>query len=158
MRVIYPPEPLKQSPFPIVFLAGTIDMNRGERWQDRIISQFEDYNVNFANPRREGIWSGEPVLSNPLFKEQVDWELTYIDFANIVAFYFADGSDSMITLMELGYVAAKRNVPFIVKCSDKYKRQGNVEFMTKRACGEFYTTDEEFVEAIKRNLRKWTEP
>ena len=162
MRVIQPPEKwdTEGSNSKRIFLAGTIDMGNSENWQKRIANELTNYNVEIANPRRDDFdWTGAPIMDNPLFVEQVDWEYRHLMLSDLVLFYFADGSESRITLMELGLMAPQRKI--IVKCSDKFNRQGNVEFMTKMHGGVFTTSDNQFLEAVKHSLhyyRKYIEP
>lgn len=122
-----------------IFLAGSIEMNKAEMWQDNFISKFKEFDINnrkieevvFYNPRRDH-WdsSWKQSLEDKNFTEQVEWELENIGRSDIIAFYFQPGTNSPISLMELGIVSndsfnCSKNV--IVLCPDGYHRKGNVD-------------------------------
>ncbi len=128
--IIRPPKPLPKEGV-IIFLAGSIDMGSAVDWQKGIEKYCEKLGYIVANPRRPK-WdtTTNPIASNPLFNEQVNWELGAIDRANIVFFYFAANSKAPITLLELGYVIGSGKKA-IICCDPKYERIGNVEIMCK---------------------------
>ena len=64
-----------------------------------------------------------PVRETPEFREQVLWELSALEAADIVAFYFGAGTQAPITLLELGKYYEKA----IVLCEEGYWRKGNVD-------------------------------
>ena len=65
---------------PSVFLAGSIDMGSAEDWQAQFERFLSDLDVLILNPRRDE-WdaSWEQSITNPLFREQVEWELTGLE-------------------------------------------------------------------------------
>lgn len=141
-----------------VFLAGSIEMDRAERWQDKILSKLEDYDIVVANPRRDD-WDVNITQEkdDPRFSEQVNWELDNIQSAQIVFFYFQPGTTSPISLLELGEVlgAHRRGQQVIVCCPPGYFRKGNVDIICDRASvqvfGDFDTAVvklEQFVQYI----------
>jgi len=66
--------------------------------------------------------------------------------------YFEPGTQSPITLMELGYVAGRcSNV--IVCCPEGFWRRGNVQIMCERFGIPLLNTKEEFIAAIKSELK-----
>jgi len=114
----------------LVFLAGTIDNGNSHDWQkdlvDRLRLEVPD-SVTAINPRRNNwdpTWRQD--YSDPKFKEQVDWELYYMNMSDIVFFYIGKGSKSPISLMELGIAAGVRD-HVIVFCEEGYYRKGNVD-------------------------------
>jgi len=111
-----------------VFLAGSIEMGIAENWQDKVINSLSDLDIVFLNPRRDD-WDSSWVQSieNPQFKEQVNWELAGLRYADLVIFYFDPNTKSPITLMELGLVAEYDNV--IVCCPEGFWRKGNVDIV-----------------------------
>ena len=126
-RVIKPPTPIEMDAHsPSVFLAGSIDMGQAENWQLQFEQAFVDVDVCLLNPRREQ-WDSTWVqsINNPFFREQVEWELTGLEQASIVAIYFAPTSQAPITLLELGLTAHLGKV--VVGCPEGYWRKGNVE-------------------------------
>ncbi len=114
-----------------IFLAGTIDNGDSEDWQLSIEQALAPYDVVVLNPRREQ-WDHTWVqsISNPQFKQQVEWELEGMERADIVFMYFAPGSQSPITLLELGLMAASGKL--IVVAPDGFWRKGNIEVVATR--------------------------
>ncbi len=117
-----PPESFQLSERISVFLAGTIDYGKSIDWQTTVEGALEDSDCVVLNPRREE-WdhTWEQSISNPRFKQQVEWELEGMEQADIVFMYFAPGSQSPITLLELGLMAASGKL--IVVAPDGYWRK-----------------------------------
>jgi len=112
---------------PYVFLAGSIEMGKAEKWQDRLANELSDYEVVLFNPRRDdwdSSWVQDPTPGTK-FHEQVSWELEHIRKSDLVVFYFDPNTQSPITLLELGYVIGS-GMQAIVCCPDGYFRKGNV--------------------------------
>lgn len=116
-----------------VFLAGTIDMGNSEDWQQAAISRLQDRCSVIYNPRRTD-WDSNWVqeLTNPQFNSQVTWELEMLDKADIVFMYFDPTSQSPISLLELGWLAAKKPQNTYVCCPPGYWRKGNVDIVCNR--------------------------
>lgn len=121
-----------------IFLAGTIDMGKGENWQARVgdfFSKFPDW-LLILDPRRDD-WdsSWEQDIDNPEFNKQVTWELDAQTAADLVMFVFATDEDNAekaeapITLMELGLFKDKQCV---ICCPQGYHKKGNVDIVAKR--------------------------
>src|SRR4051812_47281298 len=107
MRVLKPPAPLPRPLGPrSVFLAGTIDMGAGEAWQAEAERALADLDGLLLNPRRDA-WdsSWAQRFENPEFRGQVEWELEGLEGAAVIAMYLAPGSQSPISLLELGLAA-----------------------------------------------------
>lgn len=116
-----------------VFLAGSIEMGTTEKWQDRVIKQYGDYDdVIFLNPRRED-WdsSWKQTIKNKQFKEQVNWEADGIEESDLVIFYFDPETKSPITLLEFGFCLGA-GLNMIVVCPEGFWRRGNIEVMCDR--------------------------
>ena len=113
---------------PRVFLAGSIDMGSAVDWQTEVVKHLQQEDVIILNPRRDD-WDSSWVqdISNPQFNEQVNWELNNIEGADLVLFYFAPGSLSPVTLLELGLVLGLGYIEVRVCCPRGYWRRGNVE-------------------------------
>lgn len=116
-----------EAPIKKVFLAGSIEMGKAEKWQDRLARELADKSVVLYNPRRDdwdSSWVQDPTPGTQ-FHEQVSWELEHINKSDLVVFYFDPATQSPITLLELGLVigSGKRA---IVCCPDGYFRKGNV--------------------------------
>lgn len=114
-------------PLVSVFLAGTIDLGNSVDWQKDAIERL-DVPLIF-NPRRD-TFEGLPESSNPDFVDQVEWELSALEFADIIAMNFTPGSVSPISLLEFGMYA--KTGKLIVCCPDTYSRHGNVQAVANR--------------------------
>jgi hypothetical protein len=129
MRCIKPPTPLPaKTSDPIIFLAGTIDNGAGIEWQNEVCDKLRNTKLVFLNPRRAA-WdpSLKPTISEPLFKQQVEWELHGMELADCIFLYFAPGSKSPISLLELGLFA--KSGKLIVCCPEGFWRKGNVDYI-----------------------------
>ena len=125
MHVSFPPDPVTTN-LPRAFLAGTIDLGKSRDWQSLVVSQFKDLNVQFINPRRpqwDTSWN-EYKGTHPEMAKQIQWELSHQNSARVILMWFEAGSQSPITLLELGLFA--HSVPMIVGCPDGYVRASNV--------------------------------
>jgi len=119
----------------MVFLAGSIEMDKAENWQTKLSEKLETIeNLTILNPRRDN-WdsSWKQDINNIYFNEQVTWELEGIKNADTVIFYFDPNTMSPITLMELGIVSASRvDQNVIVCCPEGFWRKGNVDVLCSR--------------------------
>lgn len=130
MNVIEAPNKLEFSNVS-VFLAGTIDMGNSHNWQNDTIKTLSHLNITVLNPRRKD-WdsSWKQTIDDPQFYEQVNWELSALERADIVLMYLVKGSASPISLLELGLYANSRKI--VVCCENGFYRRGNVEIVCKR--------------------------
>lgn len=114
-----------------VFLAGSIDMGDAIDWQEEVTRALSGLDVAVFNPRRDD-WdeSWEQDISNPQFREQVEWELAHMDRCDVMCVYFDPKGKAPITLMELGLHA--RDDKVIVCCPEGYWRRGNVQVVCTR--------------------------
>jgi Nucleoside 2-deoxyribosyltransferase like len=129
--VYYPPKKPENISLPSVFLAGSIEMNTADEWQNYFIERVEDLPVTVFNPRRPDFkekW--EQDIAFPPFKEQVDWEMDQLNAANVIALYFQPDTKSPISLLELGLYAASGKL--IVCCPEGFWRRGNVQIVCSR--------------------------
>lgn len=117
---------------PSVFLAGSIEMGTAVDWQAEVTRQFAESgkDILVLNPRRDN-WdsSWDQAIDNPVFRQQVDWELNALHAAHYIIFYFAPGTKSPITLLELGLHAGLRPAKLIVCCPEGFWRKGNVDIV-----------------------------
>lgn len=118
---------------PSVFLAGSIDEGRAEKWQDETISMLSSLPITILNPRRDD-WNPDLRQSEdePEFVAQVDWELDGIEAADVVLFHFSPAGPAPITLLELGK-ATGMGKRIVVSCPEGYWRRGNVQVVCRRA-------------------------
>lgn len=123
-KVIFAPNKLDKNKFTI-FLAGSIDMGKAKNWQQEIEDKLKDEDVILFNPRRPD-WdsSWEESITNPQFREQVEWELNALEEADMIVVYFDPKGKAPITLMELGL---HKDDKIIVCCPEGYHKKGNVD-------------------------------
>ncbi len=127
MRTIQAPNPIPSSyNDPVVFLSGSIDMGTATDWQTDLICLLEDCDGLVLNPRRNSwdtTWPQDASFSP--FREQVQWELSGMEKAGLIVFYFSPASKAPITLLELGLAA--RSGKAVVCCPLGFWRKGNVD-------------------------------
>lgn len=114
-----------------VFLAGSIEMGTAENWQELATSSLSALGWVVLNPRRDD-WdaSWEQSIENAPFRDQVEWELAALDMAEVILLYFAPGTKSPISLLELGLHAASGKL--LVVCPEGFWRKGNVDIVCRR--------------------------
>lgn len=136
---------------PTLFLAGTIDNGNSINWQKEVVQNLADFDISFLNPRRKD-WdsSWKQTKENVAFKEQVDWELDYLENADFILMNFVKDSQSPISLLELGLFAENKNL--VVVCSSGFWRRGNVEIVCERYNVPFYENIDQALAEIKRRL------
>lgn len=131
-----------------IFLAGSIEMGKAENWQERMSSALRHIDALVLNPRRaEWDASWEQSINNPIFKQQVDWELDGIAASDMVFMYFAPETKSPITLLELGLQAAAHPEKLLVCCPEGFWRRGNVDIVCHRYGVKQVATIDEFIKA-----------
>jgi len=114
-----------------VFLAGSIEMGVAEDWQQELIGLLSDKPIEFLNPRRDdwdSSWTQE--YGDNEFTEQVEWELSSLDAADLIICYFDKETKSPITMMELGLHAKSQKL--IVCCPEGFYRKGNVDVVCNK--------------------------
>lgn len=113
-----------------IFLAGTIDQGNSHDWQAEFIEAAEKTEYlagsNYYNPRRED-WDPNWGQDSPELQYQIQWEMYWMHQVDSVFMYFAADSQSPITLLELGYWAARDPQKLFVYCDENFWRIGNVE-------------------------------
>ena len=132
VHIIQPPQLLNLNDYQrTVFLAGSIEMGTAENWQNQIAQSLVHQNLTLFNPRRDD-WdpSWEQTISNPQFREQVEWELDAQEKAAMIVIYFSPTTKAPITLLELGLFANSGKL--VVCCPDGFWRKGNVEVVCDR--------------------------
>jgi len=130
-----------------VFLGGSIELGKAVDWQKEVIKALKDKQIIFLNPRRND-WdsSWEQKITNPEFKLQVTWELTALEFSDIIVMYFDPNTKSPISLLELGLHAKSRKL--IVCCPEGFWRKGNVDIV----CEKYGITQVESVDQLIKTL------
>jgi len=138
-----------------IFLAGSIEMGVAEEWQTKVINLFNDvkHDVTFLNPRRTD-WdsSWEQSIKNNQFREQVEWELEALEKADYVFLYLSPGTQSPISLLELGLFGIDRSMT--VCCPEGFWRKGNVDIVCKKYGIPLFEDFEYAVEIMKTRGRR----
>lgn len=150
--VVVSPQTLPHDARPKVFLAGSIDMGKATDWQKTLIDALADTDAVILNPRRTDwnpAWKPEP--GDPHFAEQVNWELAALDQSDVIVMYLAPGSQSPVSLMELGLHATSGKV--IVLCPEGYWRKGNVDAVAMRYHVEQASSLDDLIGRVRSRLR-----
>jgi len=134
-----------------IFLGGTIDMGKADNWQAKLEKELSDYNVIILNPRRDD-WNKEwkPVSTDKNFREQVEWELSALEYSDIIIMYFAPDSQSPISLLELGMYA--KSGKLMVICPEGFWRKGNVDIVCERYKIITFNSFDELLAEIKSRI------
>lgn len=149
--VVKAPQLARLKGAPSVFLAGSIDMGKAENWQERVTAALLHMPVTIFNPRRDD-WDATWVqdISNPQFRQQVNWELNRLDEADLIAMYFDPNGPAPISLLELGAYADSEKM--IVCCPAGYWRRGNVQIVCARYGIELFDSIDDFVPAVAKAM------
>lgn len=152
MQVVKPPISLTGVDFTrAVFLAGSIEMGTAADWQTAIAQALTQTDVTLLNPRRD-YWdtTWEQRISNPQFREQVEWELDAQEQAALIVMYLDPNTKAPISLLELGLFSASGKL--VVCCPDGYWRKGNVEVVCDRYSIPLVPSLKDLVTAIQTRL------
>lgn len=149
MKVIEAPNQLDINNQFSVFLAGSIEGDTAQKWQDIVIENLSKDEVVVLNPRRVS-WdtSWKQSITNSKFKEQVTWELTALERANMIIMYFDISTKSPISLLELGLFA--KSGKLVVCCPDGFWRKGNVDIV----CEHYGVTQVKDLEELINEVKK----
>lgn len=152
MIEIKAPQVIPKLNVPVIFFAGSIEMGKAINWQAQLAKDLEDADCICLNPRRDD-WDSSWIqdIDNPQFNEQVTWELSGLEKADLVIFNFDPSTMSPITLLELG-LYANTNKKVIVHCPTGYARKGNVDIVCKRYNVKTVNTYTELIYHIKQFL------
>lgn len=148
MKKIYkaPEEIPLQIDLKTVFLAGSIEMDKAVNWQKKCEELLQDQYVIF-NPRRnewDSSWS--QTIENDNFREQVNWELSALEKADIVIMYFAENTMSPISLLEFGLYTQSNKMKVVVE--ENFWRKGNIDIVCERYSVEQFKTLEELIQNL----------
>ena len=152
MKEFKPPQQIESNGLKSIFLAGTIDMGDSEDWQKFITEQLYNCNINIFNPRRaawDSTW--EQSFENPSFYQQVNWELSALEKADIILLYLAEGSKSPISLLEMGLHAKEGKL--VVYCPDDFYRSGNVQIVCDRYNIPLYKDLSKLINRVKDEIK-----
>lgn len=140
-----------------IFLAGSIEMGKAEDWQTRITDTLKEIvpdklDIVIFNPRRDD-WdsSWEQNIHNPQFYEQVTWELTALEKADVIIMYFAPGTKSPILLLELGLHAYSKKI--LVCCPKGFWRKGNVDIVCERYGIPLFENLDDLIQQLTEDIK-----
>ncbi|QDK32045.1 hypothetical protein DM450_04440 [Sphingomonas sp. IC081] len=153
--IVTSPQPLSAAhDVPRVFLGGSIDMGSATDWQADLIAALSGENVVILNPRRPD-WNPawKPEASEPEFRRQVEWELAALESADVIVMYLAPGTQSPVSLLELGLHA--RGGKLIVLCPEGFWRKGNVDITAARYGVTQVATIDELLKAVRQRVHGW---
>jgi hypothetical protein len=129
-------------------------MGNSANWQeefiDRISNFFANENIDILNPRRkdwDNSWEQSP--EHPMFRRQVEWELEQLEKADLIVMVLLGGSQSPISLMELGLF---RNKPMLVYNPHNFHRFGNVEIVCRKYKIPTFHDWDDYLLALKRTI------
>ena len=139
---------------PSIFLAGSIEMNAAENWQEKVEKELSDFPIEIYNPRRDdwdSSWTQD--ISDPTFYEQVTWELDHLEGARLILLYLDPNTKSPISLLELGLFSSSERL--VVCCPDGFWRKGNVQIVCERYDIPLFDTYDEWIEEVKNRVIKF---
>jgi len=152
--IIQPPDPISiPKGMTSIFLAGSIEMGQAEDWQFFVTTQLQNFNMVILNPRRDA-WNSSwtQSIKNPLFREQVEWELLGQEKADMIAMYFAPTTKAPITLLELGLFA--RSGKIIACCPPNFWRRGNVEIVCAKHQIPLVSDIDSLIQKVKEKVHE----
>jgi hypothetical protein len=151
--IIKPPTLIPNEPqLRVLFLAGSIDLGTAPEWQRSLASELLDVpDLVILDPRRDA-WDSNWAQSkdDPNLRGQIEWELDGLELADTIAYYFAPGSKSPVTMLELGLHA--RLGKAVVCCPEGFWRKGNVDIVCMRYGVEQVDDLDALATAIRRRF------
>lgn len=100
-------------------------MGEAIQWQQRMALELCRYPITVLNPRRVE-WDN----SKESMDQQVEWELSALEQADVICLFIDVATEARITLLELGkYLDSGK---LVVSCGKQYDRYLNVEKVCKR--------------------------
>lgn len=121
-------------------------------WQAETVKSLSDLDAVLLNPRRDDFDpNAEQSIHDDYFRGQVEWELGALEAADAILLYFAPGTKSPISLLELGLFA--RTGKLVVCCPEGFWRKGNVDIVCAFYDVEQAETLEDAIERLRRRLR-----
>ncbi len=136
-----------------IFLAGSIELNTAEKWQEEIEKKLNQDGVLILNPRRDD-WdsSWEQKIENKQFREQVEWELSAQEQCDLIIMNFDPKTKSPITLLELGLFA--KTGKLLVHCPTGFWRKGNVDIVCNRYQVKEFDDLNNLIASVKETLKQ----
>lgn len=152
-QIIYAPSAEPPRGVKSVFLAGTTSKVDATDWRETLSASLSDTPITLFNPYRadwDSTWR-EDIDFAP-YREQVEWELSKQEQADIVVVYFHPATQAPVSLLEFGLCAARVPGKAIVVCPEGYWKRGNVQIVCRRFGVEMVESVGGLREAILRRL------
>lgn len=138
-----------------IMLAGTIEMGQSWDWQAEMISTIQDRASIIYNPRRPDFdATTAQSIDDAYFNGQVNCELDYLEDADLVAMYLDPNSKSVISMLELGFLAGFSPDKLRVCCPEGFWRRGNVQVVCNRYGIPLFDSFRVFKESIRCELER----
>jgi hypothetical protein len=135
-----------------IFLAGSIEMNAAEEWQNYVQETLKDLDVTFFNPRRDD-WDSSWTDKSVVFNTQVNWEMNRLDSCDIIFMYFSPETKSPISLLELGLHAESSRM--VVCCPPGFWRKGNVDIVCTRYNIPLFNDMESAINGLRTKINQF---
>jgi hypothetical protein len=135
-----------------IFLAGSIEMNAAEEWQNYVQETLKDLDVTFLNPRRDD-WDSSWTDKSVVFNTQVNWEMNRLDSCDIIFMYFSPETKSPISLLELGLHAESDRM--VVCCPPGFWRKGNVDIVCTRYNIPLFNDMESAINGLRTKINQF---
>ena len=119
-KVIIAPSAFKEDGSVKLFLAGGI--TNCPDWQSEMINNLSDEKLTIFSPRRKNF----PIDDPDAAEEQITWEYNWLKDADIISFWFSEGSMNPIVLYELGMWGNSRQIPIFIGVHPEYERKQDV--------------------------------
>ena len=109
-----------------IFLGGAIDQGKAANWQAKVVGGLKDLDIVILNPRRDN-WDPklEQTPDNPVFREQVEWEIAAQEKCNLRLYVFTADSKAPITFFEMGAFGTEKDS--VVCAEEGFYRQANLD-------------------------------
>lgn len=130
-----------------IFLAGSIDSYNAANWRNEVITSLSNTNYEIYNPERID-WdeSWENSQNDKQFNQQTNWELDAMQQSQIIIINFLPGTNSSISLLELGLFAHSKKL--MVCCTEQFSKYGNVQIICDRYGIPFFKTIKDLLNHI----------
>lgn len=131
MKEIQSPHPIPETALLKIFLAGSIEMGTADEWQTHMIDRLKNEEVLVLNPRRadwDASWKQDK--DDPMFRQQVEWELNALGESDHIILYFDPHTKSPVSLLEMGLHAEGGKL--LVVCPTGFWRKGNVDIVCEK--------------------------
>ena len=132
-QIIYAPHRVAATGKKSVFLSGNANKSAAVDWRIALSESLSPLPITIYNPFRSD-WTSDwkENLSDPRFKEQVEWELDMMEKSDVIVICLHHGTDAPISLLELGLCARSGKAIIMAEEGTKgFSKLGNVQAVAK---------------------------